>query len=174
MPVVTLDSEQLQKAVKETLLQVARGIAEAECESQLQVRKEYDVQFTATVVLRGGLNAVTREQKGGSVGEKVSITVDDAVTEITKREGVQQSKQQSESANSGEETQTNSQEESNEQKSKGTSKEESTGKSSSKSTSKAEDTGTQEDKQESTQEQASDNVQSNGSTQETSTQYVSS
>ncbi len=172
MPILTLDNDQLQKAVTDTVLQIAKGLAQAECSTGLTIGKKYKIAFQATVVAPGGLNAVVRKQESSASGEKVSTTIDEAVVEKTTRNGSQLSDASDEDTTTSDDTQdgttseTGSQDETNEVKESGSAKTDAKEKSSGTSD------GTSEESSEGEQSSTNTQTSSRGTTQETDTEYT--
>jgi len=172
MPVITLDNEQLKAAVAETILQIAGGIAQAECGTGLSVGKKYKVSFQATIVAKSGLNAVPRVQASATTAEKVSTTIDEAVVERSTRAGNQTTTTHEDSTTDSTDKQTGSTSETGTQKESGSTTEAATNKSTSKdATASKSDATTKEDN---TSKQESTNAQSTGrgTSTTTTTEYT--
>jgi len=167
---ISLDNEGLKEYVKEAVLQALRANKELLCEHNIQVTPKFKMTFSASVIAKGGLNAIERTTKGSNA-EKYSESVDEGYTEVSERNGLQVSKNEEATKTTNHEEQTGSNNETGEQhssnsqheavKSEGSATDEQTTKTDSNS---KEDTNSK-DQQKATQSQA------NGTTQVTTTEY---
>jgi hypothetical protein len=172
MTVITLDNNQLQEAVTETVLQIARALAKAECGTGLHIGKKYKIIFQATVVAPGGLNAVVRKQESSTSGEKVSTTIDEAVVEKTTRAGSQLSDASDEDTTTSDDTQDGTTSETGAQSEANEVKESGSAKTDAKEKSNGTSDGTSEEVSEGEQSSTNTQTSARGTTQETSTEYT--
>jgi hypothetical protein len=172
MPIITLDNNGLRDAIMETVKQAAEANARLSCDTGLTIGNEFDMTFTAVVVVKGGLNAVTRRTTNEAAGTKVAESITEPVVEVTTRTGNQTSLDESESTNEGTDAQDSTTEDLGTSEQTSTADDTSTNEGDSTETSSSEQATVSESAGENSNKQNTENVQTHGTKQTTTNDYA--